>query len=350
LNNNQRITNKTGLPPGTPTYIGNTSPEPTSVSVLIYSDKDFTGFHPVTPEELPEIVPSDSNAWIQISGFADVDLIERVLLRFSVHPLVIEDVLNTKTRSKIDEFDEYLFIVLANLQNDSINIRKDQVSIILTKNILITCSESAGLFKEIESRIQRSTGRFRDYGIDYLAYTIIDIIVDGYFTILESFEERIEELEDEVVKATRKDAISNIQHFRHDLIWFRRLVWALRELVIRLERTDSLLISNTTHLYLRDVYDHGVKISEDVDVYREMIEGLMDIYLSNIANHTNEIMKVLTVITTIFMPLSFIAGIYGMNFENMPEKSHPYGYPSVLISMAVIASVMIWYFRHKKWI
>jgi len=346
----QNISRKTGLPPGTPIYIGDEAPVETIIHLLVYSDQEGSRFELVAPEELPARIPEGSNAWISITGLRDTALIEQVLSLFSVHPLVTEDILNTRTRSKMEEFDEYLFLVMNNFHNTKEGMHEEQVSLILTEKILITCSNSRGMFGHIEDRIKRSTGRFRKNGIDYLAYTIVDTIVDGYFFVLEDLEERVEKLEDEVVNAPGQDTINHVQEFRRDLIWFRRKIWSLRELITRLERTDSLLIRNTTHLYLRDVYDHTIKIAEDVDVFREMAEGLMEIYLSKISNKTNEIMKVLTIIANIFIPLTFIAGIYGMNFKYMPELSSPYGYPIILIMMAMVGIAMLAYFRKKEWI
>lgn len=344
------ISKKSGLPPGTPIYIGDSPPEETIVRILTYSEQCVNGFEPVSPDELPGKIPEGAHAWIAITGLHNAALIEQTLTRFSVHPLVIEDILNTRTRSKIEEFDDYLFVVMTNFRKTDEGVREDQVNIILTDNVLITCCETSGQFGDIEGRIRRATGRFRQNGVDYLAYTIIDTIVDGYFIILEEFEDRFESLEEEVVNAPNRDTISHVQLFRHELIWFRRRIWSLRELIIRLERTDSLLIRDSTHLYLRDVYDHGIKIAEDVDVYREMADGLMEIYLSKISNNTNEIMKMLTIIANIFIPLTFIAGVYGMNFEYMPELTSPYGYPAVLIGMGIVGGIMLWYFRRKEWI
>jgi magnesium transporter len=344
------ITQKTGLPPGTPIYIGDTPPEETEIKMLSYTDQQVSGFEPVSPSEITGRISDGCNAWISITGLQNAALIDDVLMKFSVHPLVIEDILNTRTRSKIEEFDDYLFIVLTDFKKSEDGIRENQINIILTNTVLITCCETSGPFENLEGRIHRATGRFRQNGIDYLAYSLIDTIVDGYFVILEEFEDRFEALEEEVVNAPNRDTISHVQFFRHELIWFRRKIWSLRELIIRLERTDSLLIRDSTHIYLRDVYDHGIKIAEDVDVYREMADGLMEIYLSKISNNTNEIMKMLTIIANIFIPLTFIAGIYGMNFEYMPELTSPYGYPAVLIGMGIVGCVMLGYFRKKEWI
>lgn len=344
------VSQKSGMPPGTPIYIGDTPPEPTLVRVLRFSEEGVIGFVMVTPDELDQYNSDERKIWVHITGLHNASLIGETLSLFSIHPLVIEDILNTRTRSKIEEFDEYLFIVLTNFHKESNSTLEEQFILILFRDVLITCSERNEQFLEIEEKIMRISGRFRQKGVDYLAYSIIDTIVDRYFEIIEQYEDQIETLEDEVINAPTPDTVSHVQMYRHDLIWFRRKIWSLREVIVKLERTDSPLIHDSTHIYLRDVYDHIIKIAEDVDVYREMAEGLMEIYLSKISNNTNEIMKMLTLIANIFIPLTFIAGIYGMNFAYMPELHSPYGYPAVLVLMALVSGSMLWYFRKKGWI
>lgn len=346
----RHISGKSGLPPGTPIYIGDSPPEETIISAVTYSDKEVLVYDSVHPDEIKSLLVPDTNAWIRITGLHDINLIEETLTMLDVHPLVIEDILNTKGRSKVEEFDEYLFIVLSRFCSRDEDIREEQVSLILTDRVVISCTETRESFSNVQDRIQHAKGRFRQNGVDYLAYTIIDTIVDGYFSVLEELEERIEDLEDEIINNPSVQTITSVQIFRHDLVWFRRRIWSLRELITRLERTDSLYIHDSTHVYLRDVYDHSLKIAEDVDVYREMAEGLLEIYLSNISNNTNQIMKMLTIIATIFIPLTFIAGVYGMNFEYMPELTSPYGYPGILLGMAVVGGVMMVYFRNKGWL
>jgi magnesium transporter len=346
----KHISGKSGLPPGIPVYIGDTPPQETTISILTYSEKEVLEYECSQPEEVLSHIQPGLHTWIKVQGLKNTDLIYATLSSFQIHPLVIEDILNTKGRSKVEEFDDYLFIILNRFGNTDNIISEEQVGIILTDDIVITCVETEESFRQLKERIYHARGRFRENGVDYLTYSIVDTIVDGYFTVLETLEERIEELEEEILNHPKTDTISSVQLFRHDLVWFRRRIWSLRELIIQLERTDSPYIHNQTHIYLRDVYDHTIKIAEDVDVFREMAEGLMEIYLSNISNNTNQIMKILTIIATIFIPLTFIAGIYGMNFYYMPELSSPYGYPGVLILMAGIGAVMLIYFRKNKWI
>ena len=344
------ISGKSGLPPGIPVYVGETPPHETVISILTYNDKEITEFKQISADEIPVTIPPGSNAWIRITGLHDTILIETLLSSCKVHPLVIEDILNTKGRTKVEESDEYLFMVLNRFICSEEGIKEEQASLIVTEKMVITCTETAEPFPQIQDRIRHARGRFRQNGVDYLAYTIIDTIVDEYFSVLETLEERIEELEDEIINAPSSNTISSVQLFRHDLVWFRRRIWSLRELITRMERTDSPFIQDSTHIYFRDVYDHTIKIAEDVDVYREMADGLMEIYLSKISNNTNEIMKMLTIIANVFIPLTFIAGVYGMNFEYMPEIYSPYGYPAVLIGMATVGIIMLTYFRKKGWI
>lgn len=346
----RRISRKSGLPPGTPIYIGDTQPEETIISVVTYSDKEVFMHDSVQPGEIKSFLIPGENAWIRITGLNDIRLIEDTLTLLGVHPLVIEDILNTKSRSKVEEFDDYLFIIMSKFDLQDEEILKEQVSLIIKDNLVISFAETKESFCCVQERIQHVKGRFKLNGADYLAYTIVDTVVDGYFLVLEKFEERIEDLEDEILNNPSVHIITSVQIFRHDLVWFRRQIWSLRELITRLERTDSPYIHDSTHIYLRDVYDHTIKISEDVDVYREMAEGLLEIYLSNISNNTNQIMKMLTIIATIFIPLTFMAGVYGMNFEYMPELTSPYGYPGILIGMGVVGGVMLVYFRNKGWL
>lgn len=346
----RKVSGKAGLPPGVPVYVGDTPPHITTLSLLTYSDHALSRHDSLTPQEISALIHPGDNAWIRISGLDDVSQIEKILSTYTIHPLIIEDILNTKGRSKFEESDEYLFMALDHFVMHEDGIRVSRVGIILTTGMVITCTETPDIFAHIEERINRARSRFRQNGVDYLAYTLVDTIVDGYFSVLEELEERIEDLEDEIINNPVPGTISAVQMFRHDLVWFRRRIWSLREVISRLERTDSPLIRHTTHTYLRDVYDHTIKIAEDVDVYREMAEGLMEIFLSGISNNTNQIMKMLTIIANIFIPLTFIAGVYGMNFEYMPELYSPYGYPAVLLSMAVVGCLMLLYFKRKKWL
>jgi len=264
--------------------------------------------------------------------------------------LIIEDILNTKTRTKVEDFGTYLFTILSKISYLNETYIEEQVSIILLNQVLISFSESETPFSTILEHIHHQNGKIRQFGSDYLLYTFIDTIADEYFSVLEQLEDDADELDSNVLTITSPGTIGTIQSFKRDLFWFRRCVWSLRDIVSHLERTDSLLLNVTIHMYLRNVHDHALNLAEEADVLRDIAEGLMDIYLSNLSNNTNEIMKVLTLIAVIFIPLSFIASFYGMNFEYMPELHHSLGYPLAVTIMILTAISMVLFFKKKKWL
>jgi magnesium transporter len=346
----RNISGKSGSSPGTVIYIGDSTPRETGITIISYSDRDSPEQKSILPQDIQSLQVSGTKNWIRIEGFHNTDLINRVLSSLGIHPLVIEDILNTKGRTKIEEFPEYIFLVLNRFYPVDTAVAKEQISIILCSNLVITCSETINPFQPVQKRLFHSIDKFHEKGVDYLAYCVIDTIVDDYFIILENFEERIEDLEDETLSRPQPDTIRSIQQLRHDISWFRRHIWSLREIVTHLERIDTPYIDTKLHIFLRDVYDHTIKISEDVDVFQEMTEGLMEIYLSNISNYSNQIMKMLTIIATIFIPLTFISSIYGMNFDYMPELHNRYGYPATVGLMMTVAAIMLLYFRKKGWL
>jgi magnesium transporter len=253
----------------------------------------------------------------------------------------------------MEDFDNYLFIVLKMLQyNDLENeTRTEQVSIILGSNYVISFQEDEGdVFGLIRERIRANRGRTRKMGADYLAYSLIDAIVDNYFMVLEKIGEQIEDIEDELVKNPTPEVLHTIHSLKRELIFLRKSVWPLREVISRLERWESPLIDKSIDIYLRDVYDHTIQVIDALETFRDMLSGMLDIYLSSISNRMNEVMKVLTIIATIFIPLTLITGIYGMNFRYMPELDSPWGYPMVFLVMLAVSAVMLMYFRRKKWL
>jgi len=272
---------------------------------------------------------------------------------FSLHPLVLEDILNTDQRPKIEDHGEYIYIVLKMLHKvNRAEFAAEQISIILGKNFVISFQEGikGDAFDLIRERIRSGKGRIRGFGTDYLVYSLIDAIVDNYFVILEEIGERIENIEDELVKNPQAQTLHRIHGFKREMIYLRKAVWPLREVISALERKESPLVKDTTSIYLRDVYDHTIQVIDTIESYREMLSGMLDIYLSSISNRMNEIMKFLTVIGTIFIPLTFIVGIYGMNFEFIPELKWRYGYFIVISGMSAIAVLMLFYFKKKKWL
>jgi magnesium transporter len=291
--------------------------------------------------------------WINIDGVHKLDNIEKVGKHLKIHPLVLEDIVHTGQRPKMEDFNDYLFVVLQMLQyNEKENETKtEQVSIILGANYVISFQEDEGdVFDLIRERIRTDRGRIRRMGADYLAYSLLDAIVDNYFMVLEKIGEKIEDIEDELIKNPAQEVLHAIHSLKRELVFLRKSVWPLREVISRLERWDSHLIDKSMDIYLRDVYDHTIQVIDALETFRDMLSGMLDIYLSSVSNRMNEVMKVLTIIATIFIPLTLITGIYGMNFKYMPELDWSWGYPMVYIAMLIVSGVMLVYFRRKRWL
>jgi magnesium transporter len=265
----------------------------------------------------------------------------------------LEDILNTDQRPKMEDYGEYLYIVLRmlNYNDKSSEIESEQISLVLGPNFVFSFQEREGdTFNPIRDRIRNSKGRIRKMGADHLAYTLLDSIIDNYFIILEKLGEKIEFLEEEVITRPTPETLQTVHHLKREMIFLRKGVWPLREVISGLERGESSLIKESTRIYLRDVYDHTIQTIDTIETYRDMVSGMLDIYLSSISNRLNAVMKVLTIIATIFMPLTFLAGIYGMNFKYMPELEWRWGYPAVWFAVVLISVSMLIYFRKKRWL
>ena len=291
--------------------------------------------------------------WINVERWGDSGVVEAVGDRFGIHPLILEDILNDMQRPKVDDFGEYLFIVVKMLDYDAQeeSVRAEQLSLILRSNVVISFQDPGGdLFEPIRERLRGAKGRVRRSGADYLAYVLIDAVVDNYFSILEKLGEQIEVLEDELVAQPTRTTLQALHDLKREMIYLRQSAWPLREIVSQLQRGGSPLIADSTQLYLRDVYDHTIHIMDMVETFREMLSGMVDLYLSSISNRMNEIMKLLTIISTVFIPLTFLAGMYGMNFKHMPELDWRWSYPILWAIMIVIVLVMVRYFRRKGWL
>lgn len=308
---------------------------------------------------LPEGPPAEGVVWIDVRGLGDGDVLERTGAAFGLHPLVLEDVLNTTQRPKLEDYGEkYLFIVVKalGLEEDG-SVATEQVCLVLgEKNFVISFQEDGAsgkggdLFAQVRERLRSDTSRLRRQGADHLAHALLDRVVDDYFAVLEELGERVEALEDMLLARPERGTLKELHRLRREMLTLRRSVWPLREVLAALSRPDSSLVSQSAVVFMRDVYDHTVRAIESIETYREMLASMLDIYLSSISNRMNEVMKVLTIIATIFMPLSFLAGVYGMNFEFMPELKWPWGYPAALLLMAAVAGGMLVYFRRKKWL
>lgn len=350
----KKRSSKAGLPPGTLVHIGERHREASRVSVITYDENSFSE---QASDDLAVCLLLRSQpgvSWINVEGVHSIELLQKMGECYRLHPLVLEDILNTDQRPKREDYGDYLFIVLKmlSLKNDGEGVAAEQVSLILGPNFVFSFQEglAGDPFDPVRERLRTGRGKFRSLGADYLVYTLIDAIVDNYFVILENLAERIERLEEELVANPGRETVGRLHALKREVIFLRKSIWPLREVISGLERRESSLVREETVVYLRDVYDHTVQIIDTVETFRDILAGLLDIYLSTISNRTNEVMKVLTIIATLFMPLTFIVGLYGMNFRYMPELEWRWGYPAVLLLMLVVVGGMLKFFRGKKWI
>ncbi len=325
---------------------------PITVTVIEYDESRFNEQTCTRPGDLRALILRPTVTWINADGIHDTRMVQAIGDAVGIHPLTLEDIANTSQRPKIEDYGDYLYVAIRMLSPDSDGeFQSKQVSLVLGRGYVISFQEQPGdAFERIRERLRAGAGRLRSEGADYLFYALLDAIVDGYFGVIEVFGERIEAVEEEVVADPDRETLQAIYALKRSLVALRRSVWPLRDVVAELERGDSPLIRESTLVYLRDVYDHTIEVAETVETYRDTMSGLLDVYLSSQSSRMNEIMKVLTIIATIFIPLTFIAGLYGMNFAYMPELRHPWGYPAALTLMAIIAGVMLLYFKKKGWI
>jgi magnesium transporter len=352
-NHTHKRSDKTGLPPGTLLHIGERKTGDVTITLTSYDETDYRERQVGTIEECFPLPEGRGIAWISLDGIHDSALIQSLGTHLNLHPLVLEDIMNTEQRPKTEDFGDYAFVVLKAVRyREAVKqVLSEQVSIILGSNFVISFQEQASdAYKPLRERLRSSKGRVRRMGSDFLAYGLIDIIVDNYFFVLEKVGENVEELEDELVMNPTVKTVHEIHRLKREMINLRRFAWPLREVINNFQRGESPLVQESTCLYLRDVYDHVTQIIDNIEALRDMISGMLDIYLSSISNRLNEVMKVLTIIATIFMPLTFIAGVYGMNFKRMPELDWSFGYPMSLLLMLAVSVAMLIYFKRKKWL
>lgn len=339
-----------GLAPGTPILIGKSTRATPNIEIIEYSESEFVRLKNADITKIKKPQEKDRRIWVNINGI-EINTLQKIGEIFNIHPLVIEDIVNTDQRPKSEDYEENIYTVLKMININEDGVEFEQLSVIFGKNYVITVQEQEGdIYEPIRERIQLSKGEIRKSESDYLAYALIDSTVDHYFKFLEELGEEIEELEDEIVGSPKTSTMKKVHTLKLELIMLRRVIWPLREAIGALQRNENKIINKKTKVYLRDVYDHVIYTIDQIETYRDIVSGMLDIYLSSLSNKINEVMKVLTVITTIFMPLSFIAGVYGMNFEFMPELKSELGYPIVLGFMGIIGISMFIYFRNKKWI
>ena len=344
---------KAGMPPGTVVYTGEQKLEKATIDIIDYDEGSLREFESVTVDDCFPFRDTPTITWMNVTGLHDVELIESLGGRFGLHPLVMEDIVSTGQRPKFEDFGNLAFMVLKTLHKSDVRgeVQTEQISLILGPNFVISFQEiHEDPFGQVRERIRSGKGRIRTMGPDYLAYALIDAIVDHYFVVLETLGDEIEALGEEAVNDPSPQTLHTIQTLKRELSHLRRMVWPLREVVSGFQRGESELLSERTEIFLRDVYDHTIQVMETLEAFRDMVSGMFDTYLSSVSNRMNEVMKVLTIIATIFIPVTFVAGVYGMNFHTMPELAKPWGYPAALGVMLLIAVGMLVYFRRKRWI
>lgn len=353
----KKRTKKIGMPPGTLIHVGEKREERVRIRILDYDEAGVRERDAATVEECFEFKDKPSVTWINVDGIHETQILEKLGSRYNVHPLILEDILNTDQRPKLEDFGEYVYIVLKMLSlSDEENegpteVRTEQISLILGSNFVISFQEREGdIFEPIRERIRSKKERIRLMGADYLAYALLDTVVDQYFAVLERMGEEVESLESDLVDNPNPQLLQTLHRLKREMIFLRRAVWPLREVISGLERGEASLVKESTRIYLKDVYDHTIHVLDTVETLREMLSSMLDIYLSSTSNRMNEVMKVLTIIATIFIPLTFVVGVYGMNFEYMPELTWHWGYFSALFIMFLIGISMVIYFKRKKWI
>ncbi len=344
---------KVGLPPGTLMHVGETSTAKVQITVLDYDAEEFAEQKSYSPEKCLPFRDTDSVTWINVDGIHNLGTLRKIGEHFGLHPLTLEDIASTDQRPKLEDFDHYLYLVvkMPYFDEEDDEVKVEQLSIILTNTCVISFQEREGdVFNPIRDWLRTNRGRIRKMGPDYLAYSLLDAIVDSYFEILERFGEKLEPLEEELIADPKPDTLKALYELRSDLIVLRKSAWPLRDVLNRLCRGATELIKESTLIYMRDVYDHTVRVIDSIETSRDTLSAMLDVYLSSVSNRMNEVIKVLTIIATVFIPLTFITGVYGMNFKRMPETESAWGYPVVCGVMLVIAVAMLIYFRKRRWL
>jgi magnesium transporter len=347
----QHSKNKIGLAPGTMVYTGNKQNTNTFIDVFDYTKKAFTEEKFTNIEECFQFKSTNSVTWINIDGLNNIAAIKKIGDHYQLHPLILEDIVHTQQRPKIDEYEDALFVVFKMLYYEKDQLMIEHISLVLGDTYVLSFQEADGdVFEPIRDRIRFDKGIIRSHGPDYLLYTLMDAVIDHYFLIIETLGEKIESIEESLFGQSNDNTVLDILNLKKEALKIRRSIFPLREVVSKLEKAETNLVQDKMKNYFRDLYDHTIQVIETIEIYRDMLWGLMDMHMTNISNKMNEVMKVLTIVATIFIPLTFIAGIYGMNFENMPELKSEYGYPVFWGVIITLFSLMFYYFKRKKWL
>ncbi|MCF7913190.1 MAG: magnesium/cobalt transporter CorA [Candidatus Cloacimonetes bacterium] len=348
----QKMKNRIGLAPGSLVHIGTKKAEETRISVIDYNladlkEQKFDSIRQVFP-----FFHLETASWINIDGLHDLELFSEIVAELNLHPLLMEDILDTGQRPKLEAYDDHLLLILKMITwNDTENrIDFEQVSFILGENYILSFQERQGdVFEHVRQRIRNPHSRIRKMKIDYLLYSLVDAIIDSYFLLISNLGDKIEEMEEALIKNPTDDILSDIHHIKRDVLFLRKSVWHLRSVISNLNSEDFPNITPELQTYLRDLYDNTIQVMDTIETYREIISGMLDIYLSSLSNRMNQVMKVLTIFAAIFIPLTFVAGVYGMNFHYMPELSWKWAYPIWWLIVIIITGGMVYYFKKKKW-
>ncbi|MDP1557919.1 MAG: magnesium/cobalt transporter CorA [Nitrosomonas sp.] len=345
---------KSGLPPGSLVHIGEKHEAGSKISVTQYNLDTLLQQDIASIDELKQLQNSGLITWVNIDGLSDTRIVESIGQELNIHPLVLEDILSTHQRPKLEEYENYLYLVVKGISVDQTNdfsLRYEQISILLLANYVVTFKEKAdNTFNPIHNHLHNEKNRLRQSGSDYLAYVILDTIVDEYFVVEDNLDEIFDLLEDNLVFNPGKESLQLIQQVRRELITMKRSISPLRELLATIQRTDTALLQEKTSRYYGDVYDHVLRVTDSLESFRERIAAMHDIYLSSLSNRMNETMKILTIFASIFIPLTFIAGVYGMNFEYMPELKWRWAYPALWVLFISISIGLLIYFKKKGWL
>ncbi|MBV9386953.1 MAG: magnesium/cobalt transporter CorA [Chroococcidiopsidaceae cyanobacterium CP_BM_ER_R8_30] len=329
------------------------------IVLIDYDETSSTRKSVAMPEECIPFLDTQSVSWIDVQGLGNENILQRLGRAFKLHPLLLEDIVNVPQRPKVEEYDSQMVIIarMVTPKEKGAGFHSEQVSFVFGKHYLLTVQEEPerDCFESVRVRISTNKGLIRKHGVDYLVYTLLDALIDGFFPVLESYSERIEDLEDEAVVNPTRQTLKKIYQVKRELLALRRAIWPQRDAINILIRDSNTLVSDEVRVYLRDSYDHAIQVLDMVETYRELAAGLMDVYLSAVSNKMNEVMKLLTVISTIFIPLTFVVGVYGMNFDpdrsplNMPELTWYWGYPLCWAVMIAIASGLVFFFWRRGW-
>jgi len=347
-----KYSRKAGLAPGTVAYLGEQRNFQISAELIRYHAGNIN-LEPDIPIERIQFQPENEEVfWYHVTGVHEPAIIEQIGRQINLHALAMEDIVHTEQRPKIDDYEEYLYVVVKMMDFDETQlcITTEQLSIVLCGNTLVSFIEDKGdLFDPLRERLRKGNLKLRKSGADYLLYCMLDVIVDNYFVVLEKIGDQLQELEFELLEEAQSGNLSRLHQLKKELIYLRKAIWPMREVIGQLSKSDNRFLKGNTDIYLRDVYDHCVNAIDTLETYRDLISGMMDVYLNSVSNRLNRVMKTLTIIATIFIPLTFIVGVYGMNFEHMPELHLPWAYPAVWVLMLGISAGMLWYFKKKDW-